>query len=65
MLKTHKITQQQIAEKFEVTQRFVSMAIRGERNSKKAREIRRAYGENLMRIGANLKTAAGAERLAA
>ena len=42
-----KITQKQLAEKHGVTQQFVSLAIHGKQNSKKAVRIRRDYGHAL------------------
>lgn len=62
MVKRYKITQRQIADKFGVSQYCVSLAVRYKRNSKLARDIRKAYGKSLMRIGTGIKTAAKTER---
>lgn len=44
---TKKITQQQLAEKYGVTQAFVSKSIHGHKNSPKSIKIRRDYGRAL------------------
>ena len=43
-----RTTQEKLADKHGVTQGFVSMAIRGERTSKRAITIKREYGELLL-----------------
>ena len=45
-----KITQKQLAEKYRVSQPFVSKAINGEKNSLTAINIRRDYGRALRRL---------------
>lgn len=58
-----KITQQRLAEKYGVSQPFVSKAIHGEKNSLKALKIRHAYGSALRDLAETLITQSG--RLAA
>lgn len=49
-----RITQQKLAEKYNVTQGFVSMAIRGERTSELAHIIKQDYAYYLHCYAANL-----------